>query len=97
MVPIKAAAVVLLASAWWMPLAAAPDDPSATDSMIIQVDVPARTIEPAPTSTLVPPDATPPRSGALPATGAEVALWAGALSAAALVTGLVVRARRRRA
>lgn len=67
---------------------------------------------PAPTATAAPkpsasPTATPapagpgkdtgkPQAGALPATGGEIALWAGALGLLALVAGLVIRARRRR-
>ncbi|OZD43256.1 hypothetical protein CH252_25905 [Rhodococcus sp. 06-1477-1B] len=102
MTPLKATAAVLVASALWFPLAAdglAPTDP-AGDSMVIQVQVPARTgapttPAPTPTPTAI-PDATPPRSGSLPATGVEVALWGAALAAAAVVIGAVVRSRRRR-
>lgn len=100
MTPLKATAAVLVASALWFPLAAdgiAPTDP-AGDSMVIQVQVPARTgapTTPAPTPTAI-PDATPPRSGSLPATGVEVALWGAALAAAAVVIGAVARSRRRR-
>lgn len=41
-------------------------------------------------------DAGGSQPGALPATGGEIALWAGALGLVALVAGLVIRARRRR-
>jgi len=99
--PLKATAAVLVASVLWFPLAidAAAADPSG-DSMVIQVQVPASSAaptSPAPTPSSVEiPDATPPRSGALPATGVEVALWGAALAVAAVVVGVAVRARRRR-
>lgn len=98
MIPFKATAAVLVASAVWLPLAADGAAPS-DDSMVIQVQVPARTgapTTPTPASSAV-PDATTPRPGALPATGAEVALWGAALAVAAVVAGVVIRSRRRRA
>ncbi|KQM39402.1 LPXTG cell wall anchor domain-containing protein [Microbacterium sp. Leaf203] len=100
MIPFKATAAVLVASAVWLPLAADGAAPS-DDSMVIQVQVPARTgapttPTPTPASSAV-PDATTPRPGALPATGAEVALWGAALAVAAVVAGVVIRSRRRRA
>ncbi|MDZ5145149.1 LPXTG cell wall anchor domain-containing protein [Microbacterium testaceum] len=99
MIPFKATAAVLVASVLWVPLAAGSAD-STDDSMVIQVQVPARTDaptspSPTPTSAAV-PDAGTPRAGTLPATGVEVALWGAALAAAAVATGAVVRVARRR-
>lgn len=100
MIPFKAAAtVVLVTSSLWLPLTADGSAPT-DDSMIIQVQVPARTGAPT-TSTPTPatsavPDATTPRSGTLPATGVEVALWGAALAVAAVATGAAVRGVRRR-
>lgn len=64
---------------------------------------PTATAAPTPTtsSTATPAPAGPekdagqPLPGALPATGGEIALWAGALGLLALAAGLVIRARRR--
>jgi LPXTG-motif cell wall-anchored protein len=71
---------------------------------------PAPTPTAAPTATAAPtptvsPIATPApagpetdagqRPGALPATGGEIALWAGVVGLLALAAGLVIRARRR--
>ncbi|WP_150954521.1 hypothetical protein [Microbacterium testaceum] len=99
MIPLKATAAVLVASAVWLPLAADGAAPS-DDSMVIQVQVPARTGAPTtPTATPVSssvPDATTPRPGTLPATGAEVALWGAALAVAAVAIGATVQAARRR-
>ncbi|REC97885.1 LPXTG-motif cell wall-anchored protein [Microbacterium sp. AG157] len=99
MISVKVTAAVLVASVLWVPLAAGSAD-STDDSMVIQVQVPARTGAPAspsstPTSAAV-PDAGTPRAGTLPATGVEVALWGAALAAAAVATGAVVRVVRRR-
>lgn len=102
----RTTAVVLAASALWIPVGAltVPADDPGGDSMIIQVQVPQRSdvpASPAPTEpTRTPPattipDAAHPRPESLPATGAEVAVLGAALALAAVVTGAVVRARRR--
>ena len=96
---LKVTAAVLVASVLWVPLAAGSAD-STDDSMVIQVQVPARTgaptsPSPTPSSDAV-PDASTPRPGTLPATGVEIALWGAALAAAAVAGGAAVRVARRR-
>ena len=73
------------------PLPTATPAPSATAA---PTAAPSATASPAPAGSGSDADAS--RPGALPATGGEIALWAGALGAAALVAGLAIRAARRR-
>lgn len=99
--PVAATASLLLASALWTPLATATatDDPAPDSAMIIHVDVPARSVGPTPIDSAGPsaPGSDGVDPALLPATGGEIGLWCGALALAAIGTGALIRARRRRA
>lgn len=75
------------------PLPTATPTPSATVAPTAAPSATATPASPAPAGS--DPDADASRPGALPATGGEIALWAGALGAVALVAGIAIRAARR--